>query len=197
MQSILKLLIIFSVSLSTAMAESEKTDNRIAVEMPEAVQEHFLKKMREHLESLDAIIAAMADEDLELAAGIADDKFAKHGGKHGHAGDEAAQGKSDDKGHQKRNRQTGEHGSGHNEGEHDYQKGKNDTEATHNEHKRLRMGQYMPEPMKMMGQSMHEAAIEFSVVAREGDTAHTLRAFSKISASCVACHQAYRITLPE
>lgn len=186
-----------TISLNTK-ADTHSTDHRIAVKMPEEVKAHFLKKMREHLVALDSIIAAMADQDLEQAANMASEKLAGHGGGYGRHGDKGEHGTDGDHGHKQQKRKMGEHSSTE-EGDHSEQQHEQDKGASHHddnaegEHKKMHMGRYMPKPMKKMGRSMHGAAIEFSEVARDGNSEEALKALRKITASCVACHQAYRI----
>lgn len=52
---------------------------------------------------------------------------------------------------------------------------------------------YMPEAMRGVGLSMHTAASEFSRVAMSGDHDASLKALGQITQNCVACHSAYRI----
>lgn len=192
---VLAFVAIFSLN---ARADTHAADNRIAVEMPEEVKAHFLKKMHEHLVAVDSIIAAMADQDLALAANVASEKLAGHGGGHKSHGDKGEHGTDGDHGHKQQKRKMGEHSSVE-EGEHSEHQHGQDKGASHHdddaegEHKKMHMGRYMPKAMKMLGKNMHGAAIEFSEVAREGDSAAALKALRKITASCVACHQAYRI----
>lgn len=145
----------------------------MVVELPEHVQLHLLQKMREHLETLDSIIDAMADGDLDLASDIASSELAGHGSKHNQGVADQNQNGYAGKSHQ--------HGQVHNE------------ESRHGEAKRIQMGRYMPEAMKMMGQNMHNAANEFSIIAAEGDTQLSLKALKQLTTSCVTCHRAYRI----
>ena len=53
-------------------------------------------------------------------------------------------------------------------------------------------GRYMPLEMRNIGWGMHEAATEFSQLAKKGDTKNAYVALQKITGSCVACHYAYR-----
>ena len=55
------------------------------------------------------------------------------------------------------------------------------------------MGKFMPKEMQQAGTSMHKAATAFALKAQEGDALPAYRALSKVTASCVACHSAYRI----
>lgn len=53
-------------------------------------------------------------------------------------------------------------------------------------------GRFMPLPMRNIGWSMHEAATEFSQVAKQGDLNSTYSALQKVTSACVACHYSYR-----
>jgi len=55
------------------------------------------------------------------------------------------------------------------------------------------MGRMMPKGMRKIGQGMHKAASRFSRRAEEGDGVLAYRALTDVTASCVACHAAYRI----
>jgi hypothetical protein len=51
---------------------------------------------------------------------------------------------------------------------------------------------YMPEEMRRMGWNLHEAASNFSLVAKRGNLQATLVALQKITEACIACHYSYR-----
>ncbi len=53
-------------------------------------------------------------------------------------------------------------------------------------------GRFMPLEMRNMGWGMHEAATEFSQIAREGDMKRTYGALQKVTTFCIACHYSYR-----
>ncbi len=53
-------------------------------------------------------------------------------------------------------------------------------------------GRYMPLEMRNIGWGMHDAATEFSQVAKKGDLKGAYSALQKITTSCVACHYSYR-----
>jgi hypothetical protein len=55
------------------------------------------------------------------------------------------------------------------------------------------MAKFMPKPMQDMGTNMHHAASRFALKAQEGDVAGSYRALQEVTASCIACHDAYRI----
>jgi len=55
------------------------------------------------------------------------------------------------------------------------------------------MAPFMPENMRDIGTRMHHAASRFALRAQEGDPAPAYRALSEVTATCVACHSAYRI----
>lgn len=53
-------------------------------------------------------------------------------------------------------------------------------------------GRFMPAPMHAIGLAMHDAATELGKVAQTGEKAKTLSVLQKVTATCVACHAAYR-----
>lgn len=53
-------------------------------------------------------------------------------------------------------------------------------------------GRFMPLEMRNIGWGMHEAATEFSQVAKKGDLKNAYSALQKVSSACVACHYSYR-----
>lgn len=53
-------------------------------------------------------------------------------------------------------------------------------------------GWFMPNEMRNLGWSMHEAASEFAEVAKQGDINDSLKSLNKLTSSCVACHYTYR-----
>ena len=53
-------------------------------------------------------------------------------------------------------------------------------------------GRFMPLEMRNLGWSMHDAATEFSKVAKQGDLKNAYSAFQKVTSACVACHYSYR-----
>ncbi|HKK05007.1 MAG TPA: hypothetical protein VKA50_04075 [Gammaproteobacteria bacterium] len=59
------------------------------------------------------------------------------------------------------------------------------------------LSQYMPPGMRELGTTMHRSASAFALEAQaagvSGDVRPALRALSKVTQSCVACHAAYRL----
>jgi len=55
------------------------------------------------------------------------------------------------------------------------------------------MAPYMPEGMRDAGTAMHRAASRFALKAGEGEALPAYKMIGDITASCVACHTAYRI----
>jgi hypothetical protein len=55
------------------------------------------------------------------------------------------------------------------------------------------MAKFMPASMQTMGTQMHHAASRFAIKAQEGDALAAYRAVQDITATCVACHDAFRI----
>lgn len=55
------------------------------------------------------------------------------------------------------------------------------------------MARFMPEGMRAVGTDMHRAASRFALKAQEAEPLRAMEALSEVTASCVACHSAYRI----
>lgn len=53
-------------------------------------------------------------------------------------------------------------------------------------------GKFMPAEMRSLGWGMHDAATEFSKVAKQGDLKSAYSALQQVTSSCVACHYSYR-----
>ena len=53
-------------------------------------------------------------------------------------------------------------------------------------------GRFMPIEMRNIGWTMHEAASEFAVIAKQGDLTNAYNALQKVTSACVACHYGYR-----
>ena len=53
-------------------------------------------------------------------------------------------------------------------------------------------GRIMSPEMRNIGRGMHNAASEFSQVAKQGDLKSAYSALQKITSACVACHYSYR-----
>lgn len=53
-------------------------------------------------------------------------------------------------------------------------------------------GRFMPLEMRNLGWGMHDAATEFSKIAKQGDLKSAYSALQKVTNSCVACHYSYR-----
>lgn len=53
-------------------------------------------------------------------------------------------------------------------------------------------GRFMPLAMRNLGWGMHDAATEFSKIAKKGNLKNSYLAFQNVTGSCVACHYSYR-----
>lgn len=60
-------------------------------------------------------------------------------------------------------------------------------------HGAAHMSKYMPAAMQAMGTRMHHIASRFATLAQEGNVLATYRAMQDLTATCVACHDAFRI----
>lgn len=171
-----RFIILLSVLLMPfyTIALAEQPDPRTMVEMPDKMQQRFLSKMREHLITLDSIVAALAENNMQKAADIADNQLGMWHGKRRGKGPDIAQHHECAEGEK-----TGGH-HGHQHEGHDQQHGKG-------------FGKMMPPAMRAMGQQLHQAASHFSTVTREGNQQKSLQALQKITSACIACHQIYRV----
>jgi hypothetical protein len=127
--------------LSTVPA-AHAQDSRQLVELPEMMQQHMLGNMRDHLESLDEILALLGQDKPDAAADVAESRLGMSS--------------------------LDRHGASH-------------------------MAKFMPENMQELGTNMHRAASRFAITAQAGSVLPAYRALQDITASCVACHAAYRI----
>ena len=80
-------LVIALAFLSFAHAGRAETDPRELVSLPEMMQQHMLANMRDHLASLNAILAAMGEGQLDRAAEVAETRLGmssleRHGASH-------------------------------------------------------------------------------------------------------------------
>lgn len=81
-----KLTLALNLLLLSSVSWAEK-DTRQMVKMPEMMQEHMLANMRQHLESIDKILAQLAAGELDKAADTAEQNLGmssldKHGAEH-------------------------------------------------------------------------------------------------------------------
>lgn len=75
------------VSLLLTGSSSLANDTRQFVELPSMMQQHMLANMRDHLRSLNDILTAMGESDLDTAADIAEQRLGmssldSHGASH-------------------------------------------------------------------------------------------------------------------
>lgn len=55
------------------------------------------------------------------------------------------------------------------------------------------MGKFMPKGMRQAGTNMHKTASRFALKAEEGELLPAYKMLGEVTATCVACHSAYRI----
>ncbi len=61
------------------------------------------------------------------------------------------------------------------------------------EHGANHMGKFMPDGMRQAGTDMHKTASRFALKAEEGELLPAYKMLAEVTATCVACHSAYRI----
>ena len=132
-----------SVSDSQSKKESPGSDHRQLVSMPEQARQLMRQDMIDHLATLNEILGYLANNNLDAAADIAENRMGKSAmGKH---------------------RATG-----------------------------VGPGRVMPLEMRNLGWGLHDAASEFSKIAKQGDLKSAYSALQKVTSSCVTCHYSYR-----
>jgi len=147
-------------------------DLREQLHFPPEMETNFLGNMRDHMQTVDGILQAVAVGDFAGASKIASERL-------GLDSPSAAGCKpSGDRGASK--------GAALKLPDHS-------TPLSMEEMMQL----YMPDPMRSIGLSMHTAASNFAEVAAKSATSHdttaTLAALSKVTQNCVACHASYRL----
>ena len=144
-------------------------DGRELLHFPPAMQANLLKNMRDHVETLNAILQAVAAGDFASASKIAAERL-------GLDSPAAASCKPTDAA-----------ASGSAPG----------SMPSKPQSMDAMMALYMPAPMRAIGLAMHTSASEFAAVAAKAaathDTAAVIHALSRITPNCVACHAAYRL----
>jgi hypothetical protein len=144
-------------------------DSRQFVDFPPEARQHMLTNMRDHFEALSEILTAVAANDYDKAAQIAETRLGPasmgaQGCQHHAAGGDAAASMSAPA-----------------------------TPPTPAQ----QMARLMPDPMQHLGMRMHLSASEFaskaSEAAKTGNTKPALAALSRTTEACVACHTAYRV----
>lgn len=55
------------------------------------------------------------------------------------------------------------------------------------------MAKFMPQQMRALGMTMHQAASRFALRAQEGESQAAYAALAEVTSACVACHAAFRI----
>lgn len=132
-----------STAESQGAAESSESDSRQLVSMPAQTREIMRNDMLDHLSALNEILGYLADNDLDMAADVAESRLGR-----------SAMG---------RHRASG-----------------------------MGPGRFMPLEMRNIGWGMHEAATEFSQIAKQGDIKSAYGALQNVTTSCVVCHYSYR-----
>lgn len=71
----LKTLLVLAILLPIPGLSADHTDPREIVPLPEMMQRHMMSNMRDHLLTINEILAAMAQGELETAADIAESRL--------------------------------------------------------------------------------------------------------------------------
>jgi len=139
-------LLVLAVLVLCAPAQA---DERQLVKLPEMMRGHMLANMRDHLEALDEILAALAEGRDKDAARVAEQRLGMSS--------------------------LDDHGAKH-------------------------LAPMMPEAMREIGTSMHQAASRFARLAETADLdpspagqRKVHAALQEITAACTGCHAAFRV----
>ncbi len=187
--SVLAAGIIGVLSQAPNQAAAEE-DSRTAIALPSEVEARFLAEMRTHLAHLDDIVAALAEDDFQQAARIAElhmtmghRRWAKMAAA-GASDEEIAAAKARFK--ERHAAGSGRTGSGMGMGMGMGMGGG--------------FGRYMPEDFRAMGAVFHDAAETFAETARSVATpvsAEDYRAviagLQEVTTACRGCHDAFRV----
>ncbi len=138
------------------------------VQFPPDMQINFLGNMRDHMQTLNDLVDALAKDDYAAASKVAAERLGLNS--------PSAAGCKPTPASQVSERPA-------------TPTNKSDKPMTMDEMMRV----YMPEPMRGIGLSMHTAASEFSKVAMTNDRAASMAALSQVTQNCVACHSSYRL----
>ncbi len=144
-------------------------DGREMLHFPPPLEANFLHNMRDHMQTLNDILLAVATGDFAGASKVAAERL-------GLDSPSAAGCKPTDAA------QTGSASK---------------AAPAAPESMDAMMALYMPDTMRAVGLSMHTAASEFAKVAAQAATTHdtpaVVAALSHVTQNCVACHSAYHL----
>jgi hypothetical protein len=153
-------------------------DARQAVQFPPAMQASFLANMRDHMQTIDNIVQALAADDYAGASRAAAERLGLES-----ASAAGCKPKASAASPASVAAIT--------------MKGATPSSTPAAPSMDEMMALHMPEPMRAMGLSMHTAASEFAAVAASADSARdrtaALKALSEVTKNCVACHSSYRL----
>jgi hypothetical protein len=141
-------------------------DAREMVQFPQEMQVNFLGNMRDHMQTIDAVVQALAASDYVNASKVAAERL-------GLDSPSAAGCKPKPPGVSEKSK----------------------AEMTPGKPMTMEemMDLYMPDAMRSVGLSMHTAASEFSKIALTKDRDASMKALAQVTQACVACHSAYRL----
>ena len=146
---------------------SAPADARELVHFPPDMQVNFLGNMRDHMQTIDAMVQAIAAGDYALASKVSAERLGLDSPSAAGCKPKPAVNASEK------------------------------PKAPMTPAKSMTMDEmmeaYMPEAMRGVGMSMHTAASAFSKVAMTGDRDAALKALGEVTQNCVACHSAYRL----
>jgi hypothetical protein len=156
--------------------QASATDTRQPVQFPAEMQTSFLGNMRDHMQTINGIVQALAAGDYAAASRTAAERLGLDSPSAAGCKPKAANGVA-----------TGAAPVAMS------------TPAPGAAMQSMdeMMALYMPESMRAMGLSMHTAASDFASVAAKAaatrDSTAAMTALSRVTQNCVACHSTYRL----
>ena len=176
--------------VTAGLAHAQPADDpRRVIELPPAVASELRAEMRDHMDTLDALVGAVAMGEFDRAAEIAETRM-----RMGHRLDErlAAQGYSEAEIEAFREtlKERGwEPGRG--------LRGEGPASGIAGG---MGPGRFVPDDFRAMGRTFHQAAQEFAATARDvgdaptvADYEEVLAAMQFVTATCRSCHATYRL----
>lgn len=185
-----RLVFVVALLMVAGLAHAQPSeDPRQVIELPAAVAEQLRAEMRNHMDTLDELVGAVAFGEFDRAADIAESRM-----RMGHRLDERLReaGYSEEEIREFRQaltEQGWEPGRG--------LRGEGPASGVAGG---MGPGRFVPDDFRAMGQTFHQAAQEFAATARQvgdqptvADYENVLSAMQFVTSTCRSCHATYRL----
>lgn len=182
--------LIQAICIATIATASAFADDRQVIKVPSEIKAMFLEEMRSHLDNLNEITLAIASGDFKGAAYVAETKMTFGHGMRTLMLDQGLTPEQIDAIMESMRQQNG--GT--------MGRGKGMGKGMGGGGQGMGMGRYMPDEVRQLGQTFHEAAANFAKVAKSvsspataEDYQNVFNALSETIDVCSACHSSYRV----